>query len=105
MRWVIAVGLLLFAPLARADEKALHAYDGKLVITRAAAPPTVDEVAAFLAANVAKDGRYVLDKGAPWDVHVIAPLAKDTTPLVLTVVDTTDKKQAVLQTIDVTPRP
>lgn len=106
MRWVIAVAVVLAAAVApaRADEKALHAYDGRLLITRDAAPSTIDELVAFLAANVAKDSRYELVKGAPWDVNVLAVLAKDAGPLVLTFVDTADKKQAVLQSLDVTAR-
>src|SRR5512138_193693 len=44
VRSVIAVAFALVALVtpARADEKALHAYDGQLVITRDAAPSTVD---------------------------------------------------------------
>jgi hypothetical protein len=104
MRWLIVLGVLLAAQVVRADEKALHAFDGKLVITRDAPPSTMDELSAFVSANIAKDNHYALTKGAPWEVHVIAPLAKDVTPLALTFVDIADKKQAVLQTIDVTAR-
>jgi hypothetical protein len=75
---VAVVGVGGVGGVGAADDQALRAYYGKIVITKTAAPKTAGELPEFLAANASKDGSYELIGGAPWDMNLVAVLAKET---------------------------
>jgi hypothetical protein len=89
--------ITIVASLASADDKAIHAYDGQIVISPDPVPGNLAQLAAFLKANASKDHRYPLIKGPPWDINLVGVLAKDADPL--TLVFSIDGKP--LQSIDV----
>jgi hypothetical protein len=93
---VIAI-LLLLVGFARAD--ALKPYAGKVVISPDAPPANVDELPAFLKANVTSDNAYDLIKGPPWPFHLVGVLAKDYKTVTLVVLD----GKTALISIDLTP--
>ncbi len=99
MRIAVAVvlGVVLGVCAARADtvadERALKAFAGKLVVSPDAPPSTLGELAEYLKINVAKDSRYELIKGPPWTFHLVSWFAKPTAGAVtLVIVDKADKK-------------
>jgi hypothetical protein len=93
---VIAI-LLMLVGFARAD--ALKPYAGRVVISPDAPPASVDELPAFLKANVTKDNAYDLIKGPPWPFHLVGVLAKDYKTVTLVVLD----GKTALISIDLSP--
>jgi hypothetical protein len=62
---------------ARADDKLVRQYAGQIVISPDPIPTVDADVATFVKLNAAKDGRYDLLKGPPWEIHLIGFLTKD----------------------------
>jgi hypothetical protein len=95
--------LVLLGTLASADEKALRAYDGQIVISPDPAPANIDELHAYLKANATKDRHYELIKGPPWEINLVGMLAKDpgTSPVSLVFWDAADKQRTPVQSIEV----
>jgi hypothetical protein len=89
--------------VAHADDKALKPYVGKLVISPDEPPATLDELPAFLKANLTKDSAYDLIKGPPWPFHLVAVLPKDYKTVTLVVTDTDPKHPDPLLAIAMTP--
>ena len=89
--------LLMLVGLASAD--ALKPYAGKVVISPDSPPANVDELPAFLKANVTKDNSYDLIKGPPWPFHLVGVLPKDYKTVTLVVLD----GKTALISIDLTP--
>jgi hypothetical protein len=69
--------LLALVAVARADDKALAKYKGQLVVAKDAPPTTAGELPKYLEENWSKDGHYDLIGGSPWDMNIVAVLAKD----------------------------
>src|SRR5690242_448033 len=92
------VGVMLVvatvSSLAVADDKALKAYEGQVVISPDSVPTTGDQLPAFLKANATKDHSYELIKGPPWDINLVGVLSKDpgTSPVTLVIVEKVAKK-------------
>jgi hypothetical protein len=85
---VIALVVLMLVGAAHGDSnKALKPYAGKLVISPDEPPATLDELPAFLKANLTKDNAYDLIKGPPWPFHLVGVLAKDYKTVTLVVLD------------------
>lgn len=103
-RWLLGVVLAIAsAAIAGADDKHLHAYDGRIVISPDPVPTTGDELQRYLDANATKNDQYELIKGPPWTIHLVGMLAKDpgTKPVTLVFVDSAaDKKTGPLQSIE-----
>jgi hypothetical protein len=110
MRLALAVVAVAVATSsAVADEKALHAYDGQIIVSPDAAPANLDALAEHLKANATKDRRYSLIKGPPWTVHLVGILAKDpgadkVTLVIAPAVADKKAKPEPLATLDVTAR-
>lgn len=102
MRSALVLVLALCA-VAQADE--YKKYDGKIVISSESAPATSDQLPAYLAENVAKDGHYELIR-APWQAHFAGILAKDPggTGVTLVVYDEDDAKHEPLLSAEVSVR-
>src|SRR5215218_1458015 len=96
----------MLAGLALADDKALRAYDGQIVISPDRAPANLDELAAFLKANATPDRRYELIKGPPWDVNLVGVLSKDpgTSPVTLVFSDPAAPKAPPIASIEVSSK-
>jgi hypothetical protein len=89
---------------AHADSnKALKPYAGKLVISPDEPPATLDELPAFLKANLTKDNAYDLIKGPPWPFHLVAILPKDYKTVTLVVTDSDPKHPDPLISIGMSP--
>ena len=93
---IIAI-LLMLVGFASAD--ALKPYAGKVVISPDAPPASVDELPAFLKANVTNDNTYDLIKGPPWPFHLVGVLPKDYKTVTLVVLD----GKTALISIDLSP--
>lgn len=93
------VALLALVAVAHADE--WKPYAGKIVIVKEAPPKTAGELPAWLGANVSKDGTYELLGPAPWDMNLVAVLAKDATGTVTLEFSEGGKP---MQTLDVTAK-
>jgi len=78
MRLVVAwiVALVALANVAAADDKLVRQHAGHIVISPDPVPEDAAELAAFVKANLAKDRRYDLFTGPPWDVNLVAFLSK-----------------------------
>ena len=55
----------------------MRRYAGHVVISADPIPEDMTELAAFVKTNVAKDRGYELYAGPPWQVNLVAFLAKD----------------------------
>ena len=95
--WKAAVVILALCSIARADDKAIAKYAGKLVMSDRAPPTSFDELPAYLEANVAKDGRYELIK---WDVNFVGVVSKAADKVTLQVGDAKDP----LVTMELVPK-
>ncbi len=91
--------LLMLATGSIASADTLKPYAGKVVISPDSPPASVDELPAFLKANVTKDNAYDLIKGPPWPFHLVGVLAKDYKTVTLVVLD----GKTALISIDLTP--
>ena len=100
------VVLVVLGGLASADDKLVQTYEGQIVISPDPVPKTLDELRKFVTSNAAKDRRYELIKGPPWEINLVGFLSKDpgTTPVTLVFIDAADKKQTPLQSIDVSSK-
>jgi hypothetical protein len=92
---LVVVGIV---GVARADEKALKPYAGKVVLSTDTPPIGFDDLPAFLKANVSKDGVYELLK---WDVSFVGVLAKPVDKVSLVIANPADKDPIV--TMELTP--
>jgi hypothetical protein len=105
---VVVVGLVLaLARTGVADEKALHAYAGQIIVSPDPAPASLPELAAWAKANATKDRRYALIKGSPWEVHLVGVLPKDpgADKVTLVITEAGAKKPASpIATLDVVAR-
>jgi hypothetical protein len=79
--------------VAHADDKALKAYAGQIVLSPDTPPSSFDELPAFLKANATKGGSYELMK---WDVNFVGVLAKSVDKVTLTVADPAKKSEALV---------
>ena len=71
------VVLVALVGQARADDKLVRQYAGKIVISPDPIPTDAAELATFVKLNAAKDGRYELIKGSPWKFNLLGFLTKD----------------------------
>lgn len=71
--WMVLVG---FASLAVADDKLVRKHAGHIVISPDPVPEDAAQLAEFVKTNLAKDRNYDLYKGPPWEVNLVAFLAK-----------------------------
>jgi hypothetical protein len=99
----MAVVLVLLAPLAAADDKALKPYVGRIVFSPDAPPTSLVELPKFLKLNATADNAYDVLEGPPWQYNLVAVLAKDpgTKPVALVFADKADKKLAALHSVEV----
>lgn len=96
--------VLMLVGVAHADNnKALKHYAGKIVISPDEPPSTVDELPAFLDANLTKDNAYDLIKGPPWPFHLVVILPKDYKTVTLVVTDIDPKHPDPLLSIAMSP--
>jgi len=93
----------LAAPKPQATEQQLKPYAGRLVFSPDAPPTQLAEMPAYLKANAVKENSYDVIKGPPWQLHLVAVLAKDpgTKPLTLVFADKDDTKLTAMHTVDV----
>jgi len=77
-----AVVAVVLAGNARAEDKSLKPYAGRVVMSPDTPPTTFDKLPEFLAANLSKDDTYELIK---WDVNFVGVLAKPTDKVTLEV--------------------
>lgn len=76
--WIVALAAVVgLGAVAAADDKLVRQYAGHIVISSDPVPEDATELAAFVKANLAKDRHYDLYKGPPWEVNLVAFLAKD----------------------------
>jgi hypothetical protein len=101
----IVVAMLVMASPAWAGKAVdkLEPYAGKIVISPDTPPGTLDELPAYLKANLSKDSAYDLVKGPPWPFHLVGVLAKNLEKVTLVIADKADKKLAPLLSIELTP--
>ena len=98
--WVVAV-IALVAGLASAGPSKLQAYEGQLVISPDPAPSSADELPGYLKANATADHHYELIKGPPWEVNLVAVLAKESGSVTLVFALASDKQLTAIQSLDV----
>ena len=98
----IVLAFVVATGTARADDKALKPYAGRIVISPDEPPTVASELPAYLKANATKDNAYDVIKGPPWPFQLVAVLAKDPgdKPVQLVFADKTDKKLAPFHTVE-----
>jgi hypothetical protein len=106
VRLAAAALLVALAVVARADDKALRAYDGQIVISPDPAPASFDALPAYLKSNATRDRHYELIKGSPWEINLVGVLIKDpgTSSVTLVIADAADKKAAPLLSSEVSAK-
>jgi hypothetical protein len=77
--WIVALAVVGRVDVAAADDsdKLVRRHAGHIVISVDPVPEDATELAAFVKANLAKDRNYELYQGPPWQVNLVAFLAKD----------------------------
>lgn len=91
----VFVVLLALLAVAHADDKALAKFKGQVVVAKDAPPTTAGELPKYLEDNWSKDGHYERIGGAPWDMNIVAVLAKDADKATLVFTDAGKPMQEV----------
>jgi hypothetical protein len=100
---LVIVGLVAYGAAAAATDP-LAPFKGRVVISSEVPPTDGTKLPAYLEANADKDNSYIVTKGAPWSLHMVAVLVKDTKQIKLELADKADKKLAPLVSIDLVPK-
>lgn len=75
--WFAVVIGLIGVAAADDSDKLVRRYAGHVVISVDPVPEDTTELAAFVKTNLAKDKQYELYEGPPWQVNLVAFLARD----------------------------
>lgn len=103
----VLLGVLLVvltsAGIAHADDRLVKQHAGKIVISPDPVPTEAGALAAYVRANLVKDGAYELIKGAPWEINLVGFLARapGKRQVTLVIADAGDPKAAPLAVLEV----